>query len=235
MLHINAIRLCGIAAVAALLTIDTAPPAVAADCSASPRAGIDWTNCRKRNLILDRSDLSGAVLDSADFTSTDLRGSTLNQTNFVKAGLGRAMLDNSSAQAANFEKAEGFRTSFVNTDLRASNFTKSEMQRADFKDAVLVASDFTKSELGRANFSGAKLSDVDFSFANLARADFRGSTAELPMEFTKSYFYRTRIEGVDLSRAVGLEQWQIDLACGDASTRLPDGLQPGADWPCVEE
>jgi hypothetical protein len=44
--------------------------AQAADCGANAGPGVDWTDCRKRNLILDRSDLSAAVLDSADLAGS---------------------------------------------------------------------------------------------------------------------------------------------------------------------
>jgi len=47
--------------------------------------------------------------------------------------------------------------------------------------------------------------------------------------------FLTRLEGVDLSAAVGLEQGQIDIACGDGATRLPAGLSSPAAWPCAVE
>jgi uncharacterized protein YjbI with pentapeptide repeats len=47
--------------------------------------------------------------------------------------------------------------------------------------------------------------------------------------------YLTRIEGVDLSRAIGLTQRQIDAACGNARTQLPKDLKQPAAWPCRQE
>ncbi len=145
------------------------------------------------------------------------------------------MVDNSNATKANFEKAVGFRTSFANSDLSDAIFTKSEMQRADFTSANLTNVDFEKSELGRAVFADAKIDGVVFRFANLARADFRGSRFSGPLDFQGAYFYRTRIDGVDLSQAVGIAQWQIDLSCGDGKTKLPGGLAAPSGWPCGEE
>jgi hypothetical protein len=46
-----------------------------------------------------------------------------------------------------------------------------------------------------------------------ARADFRGANLEGALLF-----------GADLSAARGLDQDQLDEACGDPSTRLPSGL-----------
>lgn len=210
-------------------------PALAANCKAGPASGVDWTDCQKRNLILTGSDLSNSQLGDVDFSSTDLRDTNLSGANFNKAALARAMLNSSKAAGANFEKALGYRTSFVETDLTGANFTKSEMQRADFSNAILAGADFTKTELGRVVFAGADINNTAFSYANLARADFRGSKFDTPIDFADAYFYRTRFEGVDLSKATGIEQWQIDLACGDENTVLPEGLERPGGWPCEEE
>ncbi len=210
-------------------------PAHAAECSSNPAQGVDWTGCRKRNLMLDGSNLNGAKLGEADFTSTDLRNLSAEGADFSKSTLVRSMLDSTKGKNSNFEKAVGFRTSFVGADLSGSRFDKSEMQRADFTKADLTGVSFEKSELGRALFEGAKLTGGNFRFANLARADLRGAIIDTPLDFTGAYFYRTRLDGVDLSAAAGLLQWQIDLSCGDASTKLPAGLTASAGWPCEDE
>ncbi|MCB1455830.1 MAG: pentapeptide repeat-containing protein [Nitratireductor sp.] len=211
------------------------PQAQAGECDNSPQAGIDWSGCRKRNLILEGSDLSGANLGDADFTSTDLRNALFEKTDFSKATLVRSMLDQSRAAGANFEKAVGFRTSFAGTNLAGSNFVKSEMQRADFTGADLSNVDFQKSELGRASFSKANIEGTGFRYANLARADFRDAVFQSSIDFTGAYLYRTRLENVDMSKAIGLNQWQLDMSCGNGETRLPEGLIPPDSWPCEEE
>lgn len=210
-------------------------PASAADCNADPKAGIDWSGCRKRNLIIGGTDLVGANLSETDFTSTDLRKSGLDGADLSKANLLRSMLDASKAAGANFEKAIGFRTSFVGTDLTSARFAKSEMQRADFTGAALANVDFEKSELGRAIFTGADINGTNFAYANVARADFRNARFDTPINFTGAYFFLTRIEGVDLSQAIGLQQWQIDMSCGDPSTKLPEGIKLPEGWPCEDE
>ena len=207
----------------------------AADCSDSAEAGVDWQDCRKRNLMLDGSDLSDAQLSGTDFSSTDLRGTKLTKSNLSKSALARAMLDDSEAADSNFEKALGYRTSFVNADLANANFLKSEMQRADFTGAILTNANFEKSELGRVNFSDADINGTDFRYSNLARADFRTAIFETPIDFTGTYLYQTHFEGVDLSKAIGLEQWQIDLSCGNESTKLPSGITAPDSWPCAAD
>ncbi|MEZ5871608.1 MAG: pentapeptide repeat-containing protein [Nitratireductor sp.] len=213
----------------------SADAASAAECDSTPSAGVDWSGCRKRNLILEGSDLSGANLGDADFTSTDLRGASFEKTDFSKATLVRSMLDASKAAGANFEKAVGFRTSFAGTNLTGATFVKSEMQRADFTGADLSNVDFQKSELGRAIFSKANIEGTGFRYANLARADFREAKYQSSIDFTGAYLYRTRLEDVDLSKAVGLNQWQVEMSCGNAGTLLPEGIIPPESWPCDDE
>ncbi len=84
-------------------------------------------------------------------------------------------------------------------------------------------------------FQEATLTGSRFTLANLARADFRNTVFTGPLDVGNAFFYLTRIEGVDLSAATGLAQWQIDMACGDAQTRLPAGLTAPAGWPCKFE
>ena len=52
------------------------------------------------------------------------------------------------------------------------------------------------------------------------------------MNFDRAFMFLTNIAGLDLSNAKGLLQPQIDLACGDDKTKLPQGLNKPSDWPC---
>ncbi|HSG94139.1 MAG TPA: pentapeptide repeat-containing protein, partial [Afifellaceae bacterium] len=56
-----------------LFTFGGLGDAAYAKCHSSAAPGVDWQGCRKRNLILKGSDLSGAKLAGTDFTATDLR------------------------------------------------------------------------------------------------------------------------------------------------------------------
>ncbi len=47
--------------------------------------------------------------------------------------------------------------------------------------------------------------------------------------------FRTRLEGVDLTRAVGLTTAQLEIACGDSRTRLPEGVNAPKTWPCGKD
>lgn len=209
--------------------------ASAASCNSGPSAGVDWTECRKRNLILTRSTLTDAKMAGADLSSTDLRDSKMDGADMTKANLLRTYLDDSTLVGADLSKAVGYRTHFEGANLTDAILDKSEMTRANFTDAILHRTDFSKAELGRARFIGAKIESANFEIANLARADFRGSVVSQGTDFSQAFLYRTRVDGLDLSGTQGLSQLQIELACGDDKTVLPDGLTPPAAWPCEDE
>ncbi len=207
-------------------------PAVAMQCQSYPAAGMDWHECDKSNLMLGSSDLSGANLFDTDFTSTDLREVNLAGANLEKATLVRSSLAGAKADKASFARIEGYRTNFSGMTAVGASFASAEIQRADFRGANLTGADFQKAELGRADFGKAVITATKFPMANLARADLRDALFEGPIDFTGAFLFLTRIEGVNLTTATGLEQWQVDQACGDAKTKLPGGLSAPSSWPC---
>jgi hypothetical protein len=74
-----------------------------------------------------------------------------------------------------------------------------------------------------ANLKGArliktKLNDADLSFANLTGASLRGA------DLLSANLRGAILDGADLSGAKNLTQMQLDQACGDAHTKLPEGL-----------
>jgi uncharacterized protein YjbI with pentapeptide repeats len=210
-------------------------PAAAVQCRSDPQPGIDWSNCKKRLLMLGGSNFEEANLSGADFSMTDLSRTSLKKANLNKTTLVRASLAGANAEEANFERAEGYRSNLSGISAAGANFVSSEMQRSNFSEADLRNVDFTKAELGRTVFHKADLADTRFSMANLSRAIFHGAEISGPVDFTNAFLFLTRIEGVDLSTATGLTQEQITLACGDGSTKLPAGLQTPTQWPCSDE
>ena len=227
------LRVIALAGVAAMTMFPTASRA--ADCGADAGPGVDWTECVKKVLILSGSDFNGAILTGTDFTSTDLRDSNLLAANMEKATLVRASLAGSHAKGTNFSRIEAYRTDFGKMDAQGAIFNSAEVQRSSFAGSNLTNVDFTKAEMGRAQFGDADISGSKFALSNLARADFRKAKFTGPLDFAGAFFFLTRIDGLDLSQATGLAQWQIDMACGDANTKLPAGLNPAANWPCKHD
>jgi uncharacterized protein YjbI with pentapeptide repeats len=204
----------------------------AADCGNIASPGLDWSGCSKTNIMLQSSDLKGANLAGAHFDSTDLSDTNLTSANLEKATLVRAWLKNAKADGANFAKIEAYRSDFSNASANGASFANAELQRAEFADAQLKNADFQKAELGRADFDKAVLTGANFSFANLSRATLNGAVFDGQTSFSGAFMYLTRIEGADLSKATGLQQAQINLACGDNTTILPSWLKAPSVWPC---
>jgi len=91
-------------------------------------------------------------------------------------------------------------------NLTRATFSNTDFTHARFNNANLTGAQFQNGLFHNANFNGAILLDAD-----LNSADFSGA---------------------DLSRSQGLQQAQLDTACGDFRTRLPIGLHIS---PCNED
>lgn len=207
-------------------------PAVAANCSHTPAPGVDWSECSKKALMLGGSNFEGANLTGADLMLTDLSRTNMKGADLEKASLTRAWFTGATADRAKFDRIEGYRTGFDNVSAVGASFALAELPRASFKGALLINANFEKAELGRADFSGAVLTGARFALANLSRAELGKAKFEGGLDFSRAFLFLTRIEGLDLSSSTGLEQEQIDLACGDAATKLPSGFTVPTSWPC---
>ena len=207
--------------------------AVYAGCDDDREPGMDWSGCKKMHKMLDDEDFTGSRFDSTNLTFSDLSKSVFMRTSMIKADFTRAKLDGARFQKADLTKSEGYRASFVGAKFLDTRMTKTEFSRADFSRASFENIDWAKAELGRANFERVRMKEVNFEFANLARARFTDASLS-GVYFTKAYTFLTRLEGVDLRRVINLTQSQLDIACGDDKTKLPDGLTRSVNWPCEE-
>lgn len=96
------------------------------------------------------------------------------------------------------------------------------------QDALLNRSNFEGSELNGAQFRRACLLNANFHNAHLGGADFRdsvlrnGTLTHARMRGTK--LDRADLRRADLTRAYDLRPEQVESACIDEDTRLPEGL-----------
>ncbi|MGF1593892.1 MAG: pentapeptide repeat-containing protein [Kiloniellaceae bacterium] len=210
-----------------------AQPAAAA-CSDRPAAGVDWSKCEKRRLILRDRDLSNGVFQRTDFGRSDLAGVKLVGADLTEAGLEHARLAGADLSGAILTKANGDRANFTGAILKGADLGKAEMSRTDFTGADFTGAVMEKAELGRAILAGSRLDGADLSRAEVARAVFAGASL-VGTDMTGAYTYLARFEATDLSRVKGLTQRQLDDACGDTGTVLPEGLTAPASWPCAQE
>nr|WP_246408521.1 pentapeptide repeat-containing protein [Parvularcula dongshanensis] len=129
------------------------------------------------------------------------------------------------------------RQGLVATDLDLSGqaFVARRLDEASFQNSTLHGADFTKTYLIRSLFDGVKAHEATFDGAVLERAsmraaDFTGSTFD-GADLSGALLDGSHLTGADLRGAIGLTQVQLDMACGDEATQLPDGLHVEACGP----
>ena len=203
-----------------------------AACTDTAAPFVDWENCRKRNLIMDSFDFSGSNFTKSDLSASDLRNSNLTKAKFVKTNLVRASLSGSNAQEANFEGVVASRTDFSKGNYKNASFLKAEISRSNFSNSNLENANMSKADLSRVNFFNANLKGVNLAFSNISRTNFTGAGIDENFSLEGSYMFLTRIEGLDLSGSKTLKQWQINMACGNKETILPEGISAPDTWPC---
>lgn len=103
------------------------------------------------------------------------------------------------------------------------NFGRARLRQADLSLGTFTRSRFDHADLRDANLFGVLAGHADFSGADLQNASLVGGY------FQQANFRHARLNGAnfggaDLRGATGLSPSQLATACGDASTRLPQGL-----------
>jgi uncharacterized protein YjbI with pentapeptide repeats len=119
--------------------------------------------------------------------------------------------------------ADGYRAKFCDTDLRkidfhmamlaGANFTKAKLQKAQLDFANLTRAKFSKAQLQGANLDNAMLHLAILRKAKLGDASLQNAM-----------LYQAKLQGADLSNVKGLTQYQINMACLNKHTKLPQGL-----------
>jgi uncharacterized protein YjbI with pentapeptide repeats len=156
--------------------------------------------------FLARANLQGANLQGANLLGANLQGAELNGANLQWASLFGANLQGAIFSEAILQRAILFKANVQGAIFRETNLIKAHLLGADLREA-----EFVGANLREADFIGANLQGADLNGANLQGADFTGA---------------------NLSTTKNLTQEQLDEACGDDKTLLPDDLEIE---PCPEE
>jgi len=145
---------------AALLvaTLACAAPALA-DCSDSPRRGVDWRNCSLYN-----RDFSGADLREAEMTASRLTRTEFGGADLSGADLRRAKLMDAKAKKARFDDARLNGADLTNAELEGASFRNADLRRAQLQGANLREADLTGAQTDeagmlRTDLSGARWID----------------------------------------------------------------------------
>ena len=98
-------------------------------------------------------------------------------------------------------------------DLSNTCVKEHDLHGADFSGANATLMCMSFADFTGASFRGTELSGANLAGAKLDGADLTGAKTSI-----------TSFLGTDLRHVKGLTQKQLDVACGDATTKLPPGL-----------
>jgi len=191
-----------------------------------------------RKVDLRQGTLAGAYLDSTTkLDPASLRGATLTGAmmghfamkglDIRKADLKRATLDQvelvevRGGKQTHFDGALLHKATFERTTFKGSVFNDAKLQDSTFSASTLEGVHFKNADLQRVTFKGVKLEKADFEGARLEGAVFQGMS-----DLTGASFKNARLEGASLRDTTGLTQKQLDDACGDSRTQLPEAAKP---------
>ena len=131
----------------------------------------------------------------------------------------------SSARAgANCPGCNLFQADLGGAELRARNFAGARLRQADLSLSVMNRTAFTGADLRDVDAYGAVFSGASFRGANLTHASFVGTYLQ-GASFAGARLEGTNFSGAEMDRALGLNQAQLNRACGDEATTLPRGLR----------
>ncbi len=186
-------------------------------------AGADLRYAAVARAFLVRADLRHADLRGADLTGADVQRADLRFANLARATLWRTNLETANLANSNLQEAD-----FNTANLENSNVGSADLRGAVLSYANLRGADLSNANLQRADLREANLKSADLSFANLegaglGLADMQG--AKLIGAILKGAdILGALLHGANLEVAEGLTQAQLDQACGNEETKLPNGL-----------
>ncbi|HMK22138.1 MAG TPA: pentapeptide repeat-containing protein, partial [Terriglobales bacterium] len=144
----------------------------------------------------------------------------LDGTDFREARLHHAVLIGARGTGTIFSKADLSEIYAPKVSLVRAQFNEAKLEAAHLVSADLRGSNFTQAMLAHANLQEANLRE-----ASLARADLTGA------QLDAAELQKAGLQGANLALVTGLTQAQLDTACVDEQTKLPEGLsRPG---PCA--
>jgi uncharacterized protein YjbI with pentapeptide repeats len=102
---------------------------------------------------------------------------------------------------------------FSGSRIRQSNFTVATADGARFRGANLSLANLFGMRAGRADFTNANLEGATLVGGHFGGARFDGAALA-----------GANLSGAELADARGLTQQQLNTACGDGTTTLPNGM-----------
>ncbi|WP_421786876.1 pentapeptide repeat-containing protein [Hyphobacterium sp.] len=143
------------------------------------------------------------------------------------AGPAHAQDANQIARVQNGQSCAGcnlFQADLSYRDLPNIDLSGARLRQASLALATMNGANFSGADLSTAYMFGGRFTSANFRHANLENANLVGvyfGRADL----TGARLSGAILSGAEMERVRGLTQAQLDTACGDIATRLPQGLR----------
>jgi len=181
-----------------------------------------------------------------DLAKVDIRGANLSGANLSGADLSEAYLNSAFLSGASLSGANLLGVNLTGANLTFGKLSRVDLTGADLSGANLGFADLTGAYLGGANLTGANLGGTNLRSADLSGATLRGANLS-GANLSGAYPIRadltganlrgadltgTNLRGANLRGAKNLIQTQLNEACGNNETELPEGLDLTRLKPC---
>jgi uncharacterized protein YjbI with pentapeptide repeats len=160
-----------------------------------------------------------------DLRATDLRGAKLREAHLERALFTNAHLEDAFLFDAHLEGAELWYAHLERAKLVSAHLEGASLFGAHLEGALLLETHLEGATIWGAHLEGADLRGAHLERAGISDSHFNGVHLE------GAILNGAHLSGANLSEAEGLTQEQIDVALGDAKTKLPAGLTRPAHWP----
>lgn len=207
----------------AQLRVDTRLYASSGSCSQC-----DLSGKRMNGMTLKNANFSGSLFNNSNLSGGKLDGSDLTEAHFKKALLYGVTGQQVIMRGAVLEDATLTDAALSHSIMRQANLHRADISSGqfhnnDFRSANLISASAQASDFSHSNFNHARLDNADFSGAILNGAHFNGTRFGFT-NLTSASLIGANLSDADLTQSIGLTQAQLDGACGNMNTRLPDGL-----------
>jgi uncharacterized protein YjbI with pentapeptide repeats len=119
--------------------------------------------------VLEETVLSGAQLDGANFTNSNMVHVNLEGANLSNAELWRANLQNANLGGATLFKANMTEIDLSQANLHRCDLKGANLYAANLSEAMLDEADVRYADLRRANFSSANVTEIQYNKQSLYR------------------------------------------------------------------
>ena len=109
-------------------------------------------------------------------------------------------------------------------DLQRTNLVEAELFRVQLQEANLQEAYLGSAYLGEAGLRGTQLQHAQLYNVDLQGADLTGANLE------GAELFEANLAGVDVSKAIGLTQEQLEVALGDYKSQVPNYLERPEAW-----